>query len=206
MIQYKRTGFSNKQLIEATKIQVRELNKGFLSSFGEKALLLIFSHIAESFSGVAVLAIDETTNRVIGYVLGTLSTKKLYKDFILKKTPQALYYFLPKLLSYKKIKKAFETLLYPSNKISDNLPVPELLDLAVLSEFHGLEVARNLFIHFADELQRRGFSEFKIPTASSLTRAHKFYEKMGAYQDSSFTLHDGQDTLYYVYRMPQAIS
>lgn len=201
MIQYKRTGFSNKQLMEAANIQIRELNKGFLSSFGEKALLLIFSHIAESFSGVAVLAIDETDDRVIGYVLGTLCTKNLYKDFLLERTPQALYYFLPKLLSYKKIKKAFQTLLYPSNKISDNLPVPELLDLAVLSEFHGLDVAKNLFLNFADELQRRGFLEFKIPTASSLTQAHKFYEKMGAYHASSFTLHDGQDTFYYVYRM-----
>jgi len=196
---YKSTDFTKNELKQAVQIQIKEISQGFLSSFGEKALSLIFIHIVSCKVGIAVLAINEKTGRVIGYVLGTLSTKKLYGDFILKKTPQALFYFLPRLLSYQKIKKALETLLYPSKKLPDDFPEPELLDIAVVSEFHGTEVAKDLFMHFVDELRQRGITKFKIPTAATLERAHKFYEKMGAVQKGFFTLHEVQKTFYYVY-------
>ncbi|WP_027371214.1 GNAT family N-acetyltransferase [Desulfovermiculus halophilus] len=198
MIQCYPSGFSSSDVNQAVQIQLKEIDQGFLSSLGDKPLRLIFHHIADSRYGIMVMAKDKVSNRVVGYALGTLSSGKLYKDFILKKLPYALIYFLPKLLSFHRMKKAFETLLYPAKQQS-NLPTAELLDLAVESTHQGTGVAEDLFRHLEKEFTKRDIRTFQIPTGASLKRAHKFYEKMGAKKSSSFQLHSGEETLVYVY-------
>ena len=198
MIQCLTSGFSASDIDQAVQIQLKEIDQGFLSSLGDKPLRLIFHHIVDSRYGIMVLAKDNASNRVVGYALGTLSSGKLYKDFIFKKLPYALIYFLPKLLSFHRMKKALETLIYPAKQQS-NLPNAELLDLAVDSTHQGKGVAEDLFRHLEKEFNKRDISTFQIPTGASLKGAHKFYEKMGAQKSSSFQLHSGEETLIYVY-------
>jgi GNAT superfamily N-acetyltransferase len=204
-VRYVTEGFSQHEIKQAVQIQIVEINQGFLSSLGEKALGLIFEHVSASPWGIMVLAIDDNSDKVIGYVLGTLSSGKLYFDFIIKRLPYALVYFLPRLLSLNRIKKAIETLLYPSKKQAINLPSAELLDLAVNGLYHGKGVAKGLFLKLNSEFQRRGIDSFRIPTSASLIRAHRFYEKMGATKVGAFELHQGELTIVYVYRSDRPI-
>ena len=204
MLRYATSGFSKEDIKQAVNIQIREINQGFLSSLGEKPLGLIFDHIAESSWGVMVLAMDETSGRVVGYVLGTLNSGRLYRDFFAKKLPAALICFLPRLLSFRRMKKAIETLFYPAKK-QPELPDAELLDLAVDSAYHGTGAAGELFYNLADEFNKKGITSFKIPTAESLTRAHRFYEKMGAEIAGSFQLHPGEETIVYVYSQKKSV-
>jgi len=195
----KTKGFTKEEIRQAARIQIEELNEGFLSSFGEKALTVIFSHIAQSTWGVLVIAVDSELRNVVGYVFGTLNTGSLYKEFLLKKTPAAIFYFLPKMLSVRRIIKAFETLIYPSKSPAPDLPDAELLDLAVKSQYHGTCVAQRLFEAFIAEFSNRGIDSFKIPTSASLPQAHRFYEKVGAKKVASVEVHEGEITYIYQY-------
>lgn len=203
MVEIKTREFEPNEIREAVRIQIQELNQGFLSSFGDEALEVIFSHVAESRWGIFVLAVDAQQKRVLGYVFGTLGTGKLYTDFLCRKTFAAMKYFLPKMLSWVRIKKAFETLLYPFKKRDADArsPEAELLDLAVSRDYHGTGVAQMLFAGFVEECRRREISAFQIPTTETLNQAHRFYEKMGAVRAGTVEVHEGQNTFIYLYQI-----
>ncbi len=201
MIIIKVSDFSVTEIRQAVRIQIEELDQGFLSSFGDKALELIFSHAANSRWGVFVAAIDSEQEKVLGYVFGSIDTGRFYKDFLVRKIPVAVVYFLPKMLSLERIRKAFETLFYPAKHGSPDLPRAELLDLAVGSSYHGTGVAQKLFFGFVTECHLRKVNAFKIPTSASLVRAHRFYEKMGARKVGSIEIHKGQEAFVYEYRI-----
>ena len=207
MIHYKVTQFTTDELRQAARIQMQELPQGFLSSLGEKPLELIFSHVATSRRGILVLATESEKNQVVGYVFGATHTGQLYKEFLLKRTIPALAYFLPKLLSWQRIRKAFETLLYPAKKQPQQSGEvkPELLDLAVTEAYHGTGIAQQLFKEFVNQCRGRGIDVFEIPTSEGLTRAHHFYEKMGAKRIDTIEVHDGQKTYVYQYYLEEEV-
>jgi GNAT superfamily N-acetyltransferase len=198
---YLTKGFSRIEINQAVQIQLNEISQGFLSSIGEKGLGLIFRYVAESRWCIMVLAIDEVTEKVIGYVIGTISSDKLYRDFLVKKLPAALFYFLPRMLSWQRLVKAFETIRYPWLANTASLPQAELLDMAVSSAYHSRGVAQGLFRNFEKECRNQGVNAFKIPTGEFLKRAHRFYEKMGAVKAGAFELHRGGLTFVYLYRL-----
>jgi GNAT superfamily N-acetyltransferase len=200
-IQYKTSGFTGNEIRQAARIQMQELNQGFLSSLGEKPLSLIFAHAASSRWGMLILATDTEQGQVVGYVLGAVDTGRFYKDFLFKRALPAIVYFLPKLLSWQRIKKALETLLYPARKQSNQVKLPpaELLDLAVVGAYQGTGIAQKLFEMFIEKCRERGLSSFQIPTTQGLDRAHRFYEKMGAHRVASIEVHRGQQTYIYQY-------
>ncbi len=200
MVEYKIAGITPDEIRQAVRVQIQELNQGFLSSLGEKPLELIFSHVASSRWGMMALAIESESRQVVGYVFGATDTSQLYKEFLLKRTLPAIVYFVPRLLSWRKIKKAFETLMYPAKNRAEKveLPRPELLDLAVIQPYQGTGVAQELFKHFVNQCRKRGVTAFQIPTTEGLDRAHRFYEKMGARKVTTIEVHQGQKT--YIYR------
>lgn len=199
MVYYKTKAFSHYEIVQAVQIQLDEIQQGFLSSLGGKALELIFEHMARSPWGIMVLAVDELTGKVIGYVLGTIDTGRLYREFLLKRFPKAVWFFLPKVLTLDRLVKIFETISYPRKNHDEALP--ELLDIAVSKEYHGAGVATGLFRSFETVCRGRGVRAFKIPTGESLVRAHRFYEKMGAVRACMFELHRGQRSYVYIYRL-----
>ena len=201
MIVIKTKDFSDAEIRQSVRIQIEELDQGFLSSFGSKALEVIFFHAASSRWGILVIAIDSERGDAIGYVFGSDNINNFYKDFIVRKIPAAVIHFLPKMLSLQRIRKAFETLVYPMKNTSADMPRAELLDLAVSRSYHGKGVAQKLFDGFANECRVRGVTAFKIPTSASLVRAHRFYEKMGAKKAGSVEVHRGQEAYVYVYEM-----
>ena len=207
MIECKTTGLTPDEIRQAVRIQIQELPQGFLSSLGEKPLELIFTHVASSRRGILILAIDSEKSQVVGYVFGATHTGQLYKEFLLKRTLAAVIYFVPKLLSWQRIKKAFETLLYPTKKQPQHQapPKPELLDLAVTHTYHGKGIAQQLFTEFVNQCRSRGIAAFEIPTSEGLDRAHRFYEKVGARRVSEIEVHDGQKTYIYQYDIPEEV-
>ena len=202
-IEYKISEFTYDEIHQSVRIQIQELAQGFLSSLGEKPLELIFAHVASSRWGILIVAVESEQSQVVGYVFGATDTGQLYKEFLLKRTPAAVIYFLPKLLSWQRIKKAFETLLYPTRKRPEQmqLPKPELLDLAVTQAYQGTGVAQELFRQFVNQCRSRGVTAFQIPTTEGLDRAHRFYEKMGSRKVSTIEVHQGQQTYIYLYEI-----
>lgn len=204
-IECKTSGFTPDEIRQAVHVQMQELSQGFLSSLGEKPLSLIFAHAALSRWGMLVLAKDAERGQVVGYVFGAIDTGRFYKDFLFRRAVGAIVYFLPQLLSWQRIRKAFETLLYPVKKRSSTIELPraELLDLAVIQSYHGTGVAQRLFEEFVNKCRERGVMSFQIPTTEGLDRAQRFYEKMGAQKVASVEVHQGQQTYIYQYNIQE---
>jgi GNAT superfamily N-acetyltransferase len=177
-----------------------EISQGFLSSLGDNALALLFSHASESRFGRLLIAKDTSSEQIVGFLLGTVDTGAFYKDFLCKKGLKAVFVLVPKLLSFEKVRKVFETLFYPTKEELKTLPKPELLDVAVLKEYRGTGVAQLLFQEFAKKLYAIGIDRFKITTGESLVGAQRFYEKLGAEKAGEVEVHKGQKTLIYIYR------
>ncbi len=178
-----------------------EISQGFLSSLGDNALALLFSHAFESQFGRLFIAKDAASEQVVGFLLGTVDTGAFYKDFLCKKGLKAVFVLAPKLLSLEKVRKVFETLFYPTKGELKTLPRPELLDIAVLKEYQGTGVAQLLFKEFSTKLRDMGIEEFKITTGKSLVGAQRFYEKLGAEKAGEVEVHKGQKTFVYIYRI-----
>lgn len=178
-----------------------EINQGFLSSLGDNALSLLFSHASESRFGRLLIAKDTSSGKIVGFLLGTIDTGAFYKNFLCKKFLKAVFVLAPKLLSFEKVRKVFETLFYPTKEALKTLPKPELLDIAVLKPYQGAGVAQLLFQEFAKKLYAIGIDEFKITTGESLIAAQKFYEKLGAKKAGEVEVHKGQKTWIYIYRI-----
>ena len=199
----KTSDFTRHDIRDAVAIHRREISQGFLSSLGGRALEFIFSLAADGKHGVLMVAKDGD-GKTIGFLLGATSTGKFYKEFMLKKALVAGFVLLPKLLSFARLRKVLETLLYPSKSELQDLPRAELLDIAVTAEAQGTGVAAALFKALAADLRARGIVEFRITTGESLTRAQRFYEKLGAERVATIEVHQGQNTVVYVYHIPDA--
>lgn len=178
-----------------------EISQGFLSSLGDNALALLFSHTSESRFGRLLIAKDAASGQVVGFLLGTVDTGVFYKDFLCKKGLKAIFVLAPKLLSFEKVRKVFETLFYPTKGALKVFPKPELLDIAVLKEYKGTGVAQLLFKEFSKKLRDIGIEEFKITTGESLVGAQRFYEKLGAEKAGEVEVHKREKTLIYIYRI-----
>ena len=180
-----------------------EISQGFLTSLGDNALVLLFSHASKSRFGRILIAKDTSSRQIVGFLLGTIDTGGFYKDFLCKKFLKAVFVLAPKLLSFEKVRKVLEILFYPTKEDFKALPKSELLDIAVLKEYQGTGVAQLLFQEFAKNLYAIGIDRFKITTGKSLRGARRFYEKLGAEKVGEVEVHKGQKTWIYLYRISE---
>ena len=197
------TDFNQEDISQIVAIHRKEIGQGFLSSLGDKALQLIFSLAAESKSGVLLAAKDTEQGQTCGFVLGAVDTRAFYRDFLLKKSLSAVISLAPRLFSFERLRKVLETLLYPSKGEMQEMPKAELMDIAVLRSYQGTGLAQLLFHKFSEVLRESGVETFRITTGESLVRAQRFYERLGAKKVASIQIHQGQETLVYIYEIAQ---
>lgn len=201
----KKHDFGRNCISEVARIHREQLGEGFLSSLGERSLRMMFSFSEESDEAVLLVAYDHENKAAIGFALGSIDTGRFYKDFLRKKSFEAVLVIGPKLFSFSRIIKVFETLFYPAKKVSSDLPTAELLDIAVVEAHQGRGVAQLLFHQFVEELRDRGVDEFRITTGAELIRAQRFYESLGAKQVCSMEVHKGQTTVVFVYDIIESL-
>lgn len=192
---------SSNILKSVIRIHRTEISQGFLSSLGNKALALLFLHASENHFGRLLIARDATSGDIAGFLLGSIDTDAFYKQFLFNRFFQAVFVLAPKLLSFEKLRKVFETLFYPTKKELKILPKPELLDIAILKQYQGKGVAQLLFHAFTKKLHAAGIDEFKITTGENLVAAQRFYEKLGAEKAGEIEVHKGQKTIVYKYKI-----
>jgi GNAT superfamily N-acetyltransferase len=193
---------SPEDLVGAVRIHRAELHEGFLSSLGNGALLLLFQFAAESPTAVLLVLREESGSEgVAGFLLGTFSTRAFYRDFLRRRFLRACWVLGPRLMTPRRLFKAFETLFYPARKATRHLPAAELLDIAIDRRFHGQGLGKVLFDHFCGVLRRSGVGEFRITTGESLGGAHVFYERLGARRVGDIEVHKGQSTRVYLYSL-----
>ena len=187
------SGFSALDIEALAEIHRREVSGGFLSSLPLSALKLIYAEITENRNCVVVAAFPSVGAKPVGYIAGTLNCAALYRDFLKRKGLKAFCVFLPALLSVPRIRKAFETLLYPTRDGATDFPAAELLNFAVQPPYWGTGLAQDLFLELIRQFRARGADRVRIVTGEGQTRARRFYEKMGARRMGQTSVHAGQN-------------
>jgi len=197
------TGVTADDICQAVAIHRSEIRQGFLSSLGDQALQLVFSQAADRRAGILLIAKRKEDGQVCGFLLGALNTGTFYREFLMRKGLKAIMTVLPVILSFDKIQKVLETLLYPSRRDVKAFPEVELLDIAISRESQGTGLAQLIFYEFCALLLRKGVNRFKVTTGVSLVRAQRFYERLGAVRAGMIEVHKGQNTVVYTYSIPE---
>jgi len=172
------------------------INKGFLSVLGVSFLKELYEYISTSKESFCVVA--EESNKILGFVSLTENVSKLYKNFIKKNFSKIIIILFPKILNARILKKIYETLKYPSEKLPD-LPDAELLSIVVDPDYQGKNISKLLFEALIYECGKRNIKSFKVVVGDSLTRAKSFYIKAGGKKAAEIEIHKGEKSLIYVW-------
>ena len=172
------------------------IDQGFLATLGVPFLTLLYEAIDKDSE--SVLLVERVDCSVVGFVTGTGSLGKIYKQLLLR--PLRLINSLKScLLSPSKMYKIIEVLLISKyGSSSADLPEQELLSIVVNPAYQGGGHAENLFKALCSHFRTEGASSFSIVVGSNLDRAHAFYTKMGSIPVKEIQVHKGADSVVYV--------
>lgn len=181
---------------QMAEIHRNTITEGFLSTLGDRFLVLLYEVLASSGSAFAFAACED--GRVLGFIVGATDTGAVYKEFARRGGFRAFAALAPRLLSFGRLKRIAETLLYPSRK-DDGLPEPEILNFCVRPEAQGQGVGAGLFNRLVEEFKAREVDTIRIVTGESQATAQAFYERRGARLAKTVELHKGTVSRVYVY-------
>ncbi|GAI01963.1 unnamed protein product [marine sediment metagenome] len=182
---------------QIAEIHKKEIKKGFLSSLKKSFLEKLYSAIIESQFSFCIVAQEK--DQVIGFVAGTTNIDKLYSYFLKKYFFQSVFVLLPKIFSFKSLKKIFETLFYPQKE--KKLPKAEFLTIALKKGFQGQEIGSQMLQKFILEMKSKKVEVFKVIVGEELKPAIKFYEKNGFQFLKNITIHGEQPSRVYIYEV-----
>lgn len=185
---YKRIAFLHKQAITG----------GFLASLNSQVLIQLYRTMAISPYSLLWVSLDDK-NQIQGFIALSLSTSKLYKEFIIKKSLLVLPYLISKIVSVEFIRKIVEVLVYPVKPASIPMPETELLNFCVDESLRGKNIGSHLFAKVEEELRNRNIDALKIVTGENQKGAQNFYEKRGARFITKQEIHKGSTSYIYQY-------
>ena len=157
------------------ELHIRGIAGGFISSLGPGFVRCLYRGIAQSDRAFGFVAIVD--GDVAGYISCAESVGAVYKYILRKHFFRLSLAVLPKLLRFRTLKHALETLLYPSRAKND-LPAAEVLAIVVDDSVRGRGVGRALMQRSCDEFHRRGVEKVKVMVGKGLP-ANAYYEKLG---------------------------
>ena len=182
------------------RLHAENIDQGFLPVLGLYFLTLLYQTIDEDPDSTLIPAY--TDGRICGFIAGSLNLKSVYRG-LLRRWPALLRALAPSLLIPTRLWRILEILRYSRRASGDDtptvpLPQAELLSLAVAPSCRGRGQAESLYAELARFFAERGQSTFKIVVGAELTRAHRFYRRMGAEPQAEIAVHGGAPSTVYV--------
>lgn len=182
---------------QVAQLHIRNIDQGFLSTLGGNFVSLMYQAIDEGDDSALLTVTDE--GRIVGFVTGAAGMGPIYSR-MLKRWPRLIWSLLPSMFSPRKLRRIAEIMRYSRlrGNAPPNLPVVELLSLAVDPAYRGRKYSERLYTGLMDDFARRGVQSFKIIVGEKLEPAHKFYRRMGAIPMTSVEVHEGENSTVYV--------
>ena len=162
---------------QVANLHIAGISAGFISSLGIKFVTALYEAIADNKYSFGFVVVDNKV--VLGFVAFTTNIASLYKSIILKNGLRFGFLLAGKLVSFKRIKKVFETIIYPSRIEKLVLPKAELLSIAISDAARGRGLATQLTQRGFAECSKRGIEDVKVLVASMNSPANKLYLKCG---------------------------
>jgi ribosomal protein S18 acetylase RimI-like enzyme len=162
---------------DLAELHVQGIQTGFVSSLGHDFVVALYRAISQRKSSFGLVAEQDQT--VLGFAAFTKNVNRLYEAVIFRRGIWFAFLLAGKLLSPARMKKAFETLLYPARIRKMNLPSAELLSIVVRPEERRKGLARQLIEKGLQECQRRGIDRVKVLVGADNVAANTLYRKCG---------------------------
>ncbi|MHC4525760.1 MAG: GNAT family N-acetyltransferase, partial [Planctomycetota bacterium] len=169
---------SAKHARQIAQLHIEGINRGFISSLGIDFVTALYEAIAEDDSCFGIISENE---EVLGFVAFATDINKLYKSIIRKRGLRFAFLLATKMISFKRIKRVFETLFYPSKVKDDemNLPSAELLSIVIAPKARRSRQATQLIQKGFDHCHNHGINRVKVMVAADNAPANKLYQKCG---------------------------
>lgn len=178
-------------------IHQQEIGRGFLSSLPIAFLTKFYAALITSPVSFCVVA--KEGGQVIGFIAGVADIKRFQKYFLRAYFFSSLVILSKKFLSITFVKRALETLLYPTKETE--LPRAELLTMAVTRQFQGQGVAGVMLQEFLSQMRGRNTASFKVLAGQELESANRFYQRNGFVKVKETTLHDNKTSNVYIFNL-----
>jgi ribosomal protein S18 acetylase RimI-like enzyme len=167
------------------ELHVARISEGFLSSLGAGFLRRLYRRVVASPEGFVLVAVAD--GRTVGFAAGVTDVGRLYREFLLRDGVVAGIVAAPRLV--RSWRQVLETLRYPSG--DDDLPVAEVLSVAVDAHTVARGVGRRLVDGALDEFRRRGTRAVKVVAGADNAAALALYAGCGFVGRTRIAVHEG---------------
>ena len=155
------------------KLHIEGISTGFISSLGLGFVSALYKALAEHKNCLGIL--DES-GELLGFAAFTQNVGGLYKSILKKNLIKFLLLLAGKLLSFSRIKKVLETLLYPKKTDELDLPSAELLSIVVSPKARRMSLGKKLVNAGFDHCREQGIDKVKVLVYSENEGANRLYQ------------------------------
>jgi ribosomal protein S18 acetylase RimI-like enzyme len=177
------------------KMMVEGLNSR-LNDLGPGVVVILHRHMITSAHCLCLVA--ERQGMIMGYVSVLTSTRKFYREFLLRRGIQCALIALPRLLNPANLHTILRGITYfPRTPHSD--PEAELVSLIVGRAAQRSGVGAALFRGAVEQLRSRGITALKICTGTDNEGANALYRRNDCKLIRSEPLYEDNEINVYVY-------
>jgi ribosomal protein S18 acetylase RimI-like enzyme len=179
------------------QLHASEISGGFLTSLGQPVLQQLYQAIHQSDD--AFILVAEQGGTIVGFLCGSLDTKRVYRRVLLHAWPRVLPKLIGKLARWSTLQRCWETLRYPAKPTTTPLPPAEILNFCVSRAVQRSGIGRALFAAMQAEFRHRHVAAIKIVTGAEQHSAIRFYESVGAQPAGRLEVHANVESRLFVF-------
>lgn len=169
------------------------IKTGFLSTLGPRFLRSLYAGLARSPHAFGFVA--KRDSAVVGFIMCATDVSRVFRGLILKRFVQLALPLLRFLLRWRTVKRILETLFYP-RRVSQDLPRPEVLSVAVDGECRGQGVGGMLMQACLERFRNLGIRCVKAAVGAENPGANSYFRKAGFELVTTMVLHGRTVTVY----------
>ena len=179
---------------QVATLHIQAISTGFISSLGSAFVTALYESIAAAPTSFGFVVIEN--DKLVGFAAFTSNLSALYKSVLYKHGVRFAFLLAAKLISARRIKSLFETLLYPKKTTQGGGPAAEILAICVRPENRGQGLAEQLIRKGLERYRQMGIDNAKVLVAAENAPANKLYQKCGFHLHSQIDSHGVKSNLY----------
>ena len=168
---------------EVAKLHKKIFNSYFLSSFSISIIEGYYETYLDQ-DDLFFIARNNVNKKIVGFVMGYLSSSKARKIFISKyKYRLFINVFLNMMLLKKVVWKKIFSILNNKNSNSNyekkqTNKYGDLLSIGILKTYRGKGISKDLLLHFENQLRKKNINKYYLSVYKDNMPANRFYKKI----------------------------
>lgn len=164
---------------DIVNIHLLAFNNFFLTTLGSRFLSTYYKACLKSKEIISICAVNDDA-KIIGFSIGCIQSKgfhkRLLKENIFKFFIEGLIILFSKPQALIRLLKNLEK----NKNINDDGNYCDLLSIAILPEYNGLGIGKDLINNFEEEATKRGCVKISLTTdAENNENVFEFYKRSG---------------------------